>query len=874
MGIKSVTNEKGWTWIFRKGKSSHERPIENPFNKELEKVASSLYVTNFPDSLDARGLWKICEPYGRIVDAYIARKSSKMGKRFGFVSYHLFAAVARFQRAGTKHVSKNVDVENKHVSRTKKDQANVEIHNMGFQPQKGMHSYASVAQGGSKLSVQNYSGSKTVTLHESDLIKVEDTTKVVLVKVKDVETMANMHNICKTEGFTELKIHHVGGLWMWIEFSNAEACLAFKNNSNMMRMFASIKPVSKNFIVDERMIWVEANGLPLCAWVLWHSRKWLVSLGECFVAHVRELATWSIHIEDEKDEEDSVGNNEDFNDISGYEDSIVEEKVLETDFGSEQVGKEESTMEGDESRSLDDVHSGMNQNAQNDETVEPKSDTDGSCPLGFEHTMEPKSDTNGSRPPGFEHTVEPKSDTDGSCPPGFEHLKMSSLQKQATSIFKTSTRKRKKRTWIKDLCFRYNIQFLGVQETKMTRLELFRLKSMWGNYSFDYACSMARGHSGGLVSIWDPAVFVKQSIWSEDNFLIVQGKWVNHDDVYFMVNIYGPHDPASKQNLWHNLLTFIQHHSGKYVLFGDLNEVRDESERFGSTFSRGEAQIFNDFIHDSCLVDMPMGGRMFTWMNKFGTKMSKLDRFLLSESVIGDHVDLTATVLERLWSDHNPILLHIQKADYASGIRLQDKLKFIKHRIKDWNLETRSNDRSRKHDVVSRLNMIDTKIDTDSATEAEREERVRSLQECDEIDRTCRLCITTKQKSYINEEVNVMINGETFEVHVRELSNWSVKIVDDIESGSEDERSEEENLDTNSELDASVDHVNTPNDVPDVLENNESPNTASEELKTKVETQETFKTTNEENQQSMKQQPDMEQRECGFSSSDDTYPPI
>ena len=97
---------------------------------------------------------------------------------------------------------------------------------------------------------------------------------------------------------------------------------------------------------------------------------------------------------------------------------------------------------------------------------------------------------------------------------------------------------------------------------------------------------MARGHSGGLVSIWDPTIFVKQNIWCEDNVLIVQGKWVNDDDTYFMVNVYGPQDPSSKRNLWHNLLTFIQHHSGKYVLFGDLNEVRDESEHFGSKFSR------------------------------------------------------------------------------------------------------------------------------------------------------------------------------------------------------------------------------------------------------------------------------------------------
>ncbi|GJW82507.1 hypothetical protein Tco_0146482 [Tanacetum coccineum] len=46
----------------------------------------------------------------------------------------------------------------------------------------------------------------------------------------------------------------------------------------------------------------------------------------------------------------------------------------------------------------------------------------------------------------------------------------------------------------------------------MTRLELFRIKSMWGNYAFDYACSMARGLSGGLFSIWDPKDLEPSSI--------------------------------------------------------------------------------------------------------------------------------------------------------------------------------------------------------------------------------------------------------------------------------------------------------------------------------------------------------------------------
>ncbi|GJZ38180.1 hypothetical protein Tco_0584371 [Tanacetum coccineum] len=62
-----------------------------------------------------------------------------------------------------------------------------------------------------------------------------------------------------------------------------------------------------------------------------------------------------------------------------------------------------------------------------------------------------------------------------------------------------------------------------------------------------------------------------------------------------------------------------------------------EAERIGSSFSRRDAEIFNAFIHDASLIDLPIGGRRFTWMNKTGSKLSKLDRFLISNSVFLEH---------------------------------------------------------------------------------------------------------------------------------------------------------------------------------------------------------------------------------------------
>ncbi|GKG11197.1 RNA-directed DNA polymerase, eukaryota, reverse transcriptase zinc-binding domain protein [Tanacetum coccineum] len=80
---------------------------------------------------------------------------------------------------------------------------------------------------------------------------------------------------------------------------------------------------------------------------------------------------------------------------------------------------------------------------------------------------------------------------------------------------------------------------------------------------------------------------------------------------------------------------------------------------------RNYAKKINDPQQRAGLVDLPIGSRSFTWMNKAGTKLSKLDRFLISEDVTIWLPDVRITALDRLWSDHNPILLHIDKTDFG-----------------------------------------------------------------------------------------------------------------------------------------------------------------------------------------------------------------
>ncbi|GKB31451.1 RNA-directed DNA polymerase, eukaryota, reverse transcriptase zinc-binding domain protein [Tanacetum coccineum] len=380
--LSNTTDANGWTWIFRNNNNYNSKPIDNPHHRDLEKVATSFYVSNLPDSLDAKGLWNACVKYGRLVDSFIANKRSKGGKRFGFIrflgikddtefvkllsniwigSYHLYVTVARYQRTNSTGSKSTKQVLTKEENPKTKPNPNSQF--AEYAPSKP--SFASVIHNKpTKIdTTTSHVNTKTVTLKDQDLISVEDSSTVLLLKLKDVDTMSNMYTICKSEGFMDLKIHHVGGLWIWIQFPSSSSCSKFQDNVTLKSFYTILKYASPSFKVDERMVWIEISGLPLCAWgsnafkkvacmfgkfmffeaeesTAMSSGRVCISTrshyrisekvnvevhGELFDVHVHELGTWSTSITDNSLDTFS---NVDINDINKVED-VVEENPIE-----------------------------------------------------------------------------------------------------------------------------------------------------------------------------------------------------------------------------------------------------------------------------------------------------------------------------------------------------------------------------------------------------------------------------------------------------------------------------------------------------------------------------------------------------------------
>nr|GFA36525.1 RNA-directed DNA polymerase, eukaryota [Tanacetum cinerariifolium] len=125
-------------------------------------------------------------------------------------------------------------------------------------------------------------------------------------------------------------------------------------------------------------------------------------------------------------------------------------------------------------------------------------------------------------------------------------------------------------------------------------------------------------------------------------------------------------DQAScKRVLWEYVSTLIGRWNGETIILGDFNEVRSIDERRSLCFNPSSARVFDHFISSSGLVDVKLEGYAFTWSHPSGSKMSKLDRFLVSEGIFLIFPSITALCLDRSLSDHRPILLREVYSDFG-----------------------------------------------------------------------------------------------------------------------------------------------------------------------------------------------------------------
>nr|GEX15198.1 DIE2/ALG10 family [Tanacetum cinerariifolium] len=250
--------------------------IFGPKEEEVQNISTSIFVTNFPDHAKAKDLWNVCKQYGQVVDAFIPDRKSKAGKRYGFVrfirvydvdrlvsnlctlwmgSHHLHVNVARFQRPSAVNSGGYTHHNGNYVS--KKTEANS---NNGSRKDK--MSYVTVVNGDTKST----EACEPALLLDDSCLNQLDCSLGLLGKVKEFSSFDNMRMVLGNEGFNDIDLRYMGGMWIMIGFKTEDTKAKFQSCLGATSWFSQIIQASKEFVIDERITWVDIEGIPLKLW--------------------------------------------------------------------------------------------------------------------------------------------------------------------------------------------------------------------------------------------------------------------------------------------------------------------------------------------------------------------------------------------------------------------------------------------------------------------------------------------------------------------------------------------------------------------------------------------------------------------------------
>nr|GEW24614.1 hypothetical protein [Tanacetum cinerariifolium] len=210
--------------------------------------------------------------------------------------------------------------------------------------------------------------------------------------------------------------------------------------------------------------------------------------------------------------------------------------------------------------------------------------------------------------------------------------------------------------------------------------------------------------------------------------------------------------------------------SGDILCAWEDSIFKKEYERYGSNFIPSNARAFNQFISSSSLLEVKMEGSSFTWSHPSATKMSKLDRFLVSDGIFLTFPAITAICHDRHLSDHRPIILNEVHTDFGPTsfriyhsrfkregfdamvelawtsfthsdpnrlIRFKKKLQDLKKIIRGWIKDLNIPQYGTKQAIIDDLVAIDKKLDSGLASDTllrERMDLICKLQDINQLE--------------------------------------------------------------------------------------------------------------------------------------------
>ena len=201
----------------------------------------------------------------------------------------------------------------------------------------------------------------------------------------------------------------------------------------------------------------------------------------------------------------------------------------------------------------------------------------------------------------------------------------------------------RKRDVLKSFLRDWKCDLVCLQETKLEEVSSPDVRSLWENYSVDFAFLKAEGASRGITVMWDKNTvnFVSSSQGEFSITCIFQ--MVDGGFTWAFSEVYSPQGRLDKLRFWEELRRTRNGWPGPWCIGGDFNKILYPQERSSRLCPMNTMLKFHDFISYAALVDLPSHGNDYTWSRSSGEAVcSRLDRFLVSLD----------------WEEHFPDSLH------------------------------------------------------------------------------------------------------------------------------------------------------------------------------------------------------------------------
>ncbi|PWA52818.1 cytochrome P450 [Artemisia annua] len=644
----------------------------------------------------------------------------------------------------------------------------------------------------------------------------------IITELHSIAGATNTFNIIHDEGFSDFSIKYLGGLHVLVIFNDHNTAANALSNPTLKSHFKSLKPWNHDTHIVDRVTWITISGLPPHLWLkdvfstvaeTWgevliqeecSTRQFNRSFGKvCILTKQMDFIKELVHVPFGDDlipirvvetdgEIDSLFN--------GYTltSSLYGESNGTSNFGGSDDESGEDSDDGGHGEEISVKNSSESAHMENvGENKEPVMGSDTCFDVGStsdaEHAV---NDKNYPQSPAClqDKVTDKESDTQvkSTFPTPIKILSRNDKHKEnSPSLIKRCNLRILNNPNLSD---NSQSDSLEVNNTitvgnelgfAMTGMEndvahilgtesmssvdnRFMLESMWGHFAFDSVVKQAEGKSGGIIAMWDTSKFSIHSSSTGDGFVAVIGNWIPLNTTCLFIVVYAPQDQRKKKQLWLDLKAVIDSANVLSLVMGDFNVVRSASERMGSNFCHRSASAFNEFISSSGLFDLPMGGMRFTRMNRFGSKLSKIDRILVSQHLLDKWPNSHILALTREFSDHSPLLLINQSNDFGptpfkfynswllhvdfhniitncwlsvdvgyattEATRFKHKLKSLKESIKLWRVNVNTLDSAVTTDLRKKIHEIDLKAEQNPLLSTEIDFRIEMVKQLADLE--------------------------------------------------------------------------------------------------------------------------------------------